>query len=236
MDKKKFGFTLAEVLITLLIIGVIASIVIPGLIANTNKAEFVTKLKKEHAVLSQAFNLIKADAGGNILYDSNFSSTTNDNSEDRNAMNEFATKLNVVKNCGNSTSCWYASTLKFLGGGIHVVDLESLWNGKYGKAILADGTTMSVDINNSSCINTPNSGAAVGPLSGSVCGLTAIDVNGVSGPNQTGRDYFYFWITKTGIYPFGSFNDGYSCDINSSTTATSYGCAAKVINEGAMNY
>jgi hypothetical protein len=51
-----------------------------------------------------------------------------------------------------------------------------------------------------------------------------------------GRDFFFFWITKTGIYPYGSF-EGATCDINGGTDMLkSQGCAAKVLNDGAMNY
>ena len=46
------GFTLAEVLITLVIIGVIASMTIPTLMNKTNKQEYVSRLKKAYSTLS----------------------------------------------------------------------------------------------------------------------------------------------------------------------------------------
>ena len=52
--KKRFGFTLAEVLITLGIIGVVAAMTIPTLIQNTNSIKFVTQFKKTISTLSQA--------------------------------------------------------------------------------------------------------------------------------------------------------------------------------------
>ncbi len=69
---KRFGFTLAEVLITLGIIGVVAAMTIPTLISNTNGAQFKTAYKKALSVLNQAavmnvaledtdFSTIKAD-------------------------------------------------------------------------------------------------------------------------------------------------------------------------------
>lgn len=51
---KRFGFTLAEVLITLGIIGVVAAMTIPNLIANTNGAKFRSQFKKSISTLSQA--------------------------------------------------------------------------------------------------------------------------------------------------------------------------------------
>ena len=50
----KKGFTLAEVLITLGIIGVVAAMTIPTLIQNTNSVKFVTQFKKSISTLSQA--------------------------------------------------------------------------------------------------------------------------------------------------------------------------------------
>ena len=50
----KAGFTLAEVLITLGIIGVVAAMTIPTLIANTNGQKFRTQFKKTLSTLNQA--------------------------------------------------------------------------------------------------------------------------------------------------------------------------------------
>ena len=54
---KKLGFTLAEVLITLVIIGVIAAMTIPTLMNNTNAQEFRTALKKAISGTNQALTL-----------------------------------------------------------------------------------------------------------------------------------------------------------------------------------
>ena len=51
---KRFGFTLAEVLITLGIIGVVAAMTIPTLIANTNGAKYRSQFKKTISTLNQA--------------------------------------------------------------------------------------------------------------------------------------------------------------------------------------
>ena len=54
MRTKRFGFTLAEVLITLGIIGVVAAMTIPTLISNTNSAKFKSQYKKTLSTLNQA--------------------------------------------------------------------------------------------------------------------------------------------------------------------------------------
>ena len=48
------GFTLAEVLITLMIIGVVAALTIPSVISNYQQQEFKTGLKKAVSVLNEA--------------------------------------------------------------------------------------------------------------------------------------------------------------------------------------
>jgi prepilin-type N-terminal cleavage/methylation domain-containing protein len=233
--QNKRGFTLAEVLITLLIIGVVASLVIPSIINDTNKAEYVTKLKKEYAILQQAYKLLIIDNGGSILNDPNFNcSGTCNGSKSANAMNEFAEKLSVTKNCGTGTGCWYSSTQIFIGGDIVTSNLESSWSGVYGKAVLADGTSIAININNTNCTRTYGSTTVGSPTYQSICGIMDIDINGSIKPNQLGRDNFSFYITKYGIYPKGVYNDGSTC--NPEATSSGYGCSGNVLSKGEMTY
>ncbi len=67
---KRFGFTLAEVLITLGIIGVVAAMTIPTLIANTNGAKFRSQFKKTLSTLNQAGLMAQAQ------YDFDYAGTT----------------------------------------------------------------------------------------------------------------------------------------------------------------
>ena len=54
---KRFGFTLAEVLITLGIIGVVAAMTMPTLMNQTQGAQYKTAYKKALSALSQAVTL-----------------------------------------------------------------------------------------------------------------------------------------------------------------------------------
>lgn len=54
---RKSGFTLAEVLVTLMIIGVIAAMTIPSLMQNTQQQEFKAAYKKAVSMLNQAVSL-----------------------------------------------------------------------------------------------------------------------------------------------------------------------------------
>ena len=63
MDKKFSAFTLAEVLITLGIICVVAALTMPSLIANYQKKQTVVRLQKAYSALSQAVKLSEAQNG-----------------------------------------------------------------------------------------------------------------------------------------------------------------------------
>ena len=61
--KKKLGFTLAEVLITLGIIGVVSALTIPTLMNNYQTKEKSTKLKKFYSTMQQAMLMSTIDNG-----------------------------------------------------------------------------------------------------------------------------------------------------------------------------
>lgn len=65
---KRYAFTLAEVLITLAIIGVVAAISIPSVISNTQQQEFKTGLRKAVSVLNSAITMNMA-LDGETPYD-----------------------------------------------------------------------------------------------------------------------------------------------------------------------
>ena len=63
-QKNKFcAFTLAEVLITLGIIGIVAALTIPSVIEGYKEKETVAKLKKVYSVLSQSYELYMQETG-----------------------------------------------------------------------------------------------------------------------------------------------------------------------------
>ncbi len=62
----KKAFTLAEVLITLGIIGVVAAMTIPGLISAHNKRTIETRLFKLHSTILQGIRMAQANSDGNF--------------------------------------------------------------------------------------------------------------------------------------------------------------------------
>ncbi|MDR1327395.1 MAG: type II secretion system GspH family protein [Heliobacteriaceae bacterium] len=69
------GFTLAEVLITLGIIGVVAALTMPSLIQNFKRKEVSVKLKKFHSMMSQAVLLAEIENGKTKEWDFSLSSS-----------------------------------------------------------------------------------------------------------------------------------------------------------------
>ena len=61
--KKIYGFTLAEVLITLGIIGVVAALTMPSLIANYQKMVLKNQFKKAYSTVFQGIRQVEADLG-----------------------------------------------------------------------------------------------------------------------------------------------------------------------------
>ena len=61
--KRKNGFTLAEVLITIGIIGIVAAMTLPAVIGNYKKQEVVSRLKKFYVTLNQALLMSVAKNG-----------------------------------------------------------------------------------------------------------------------------------------------------------------------------
>ena len=60
---RRVAFTLAEVLITLGIIGVVAAMTIPTLIANYQEKQTVSRLTKAYATISNAYQMAKVENG-----------------------------------------------------------------------------------------------------------------------------------------------------------------------------
>ena len=75
IDKEKRAFTLAEIMITIGIIGVVAAITIPLLIQNSNSKKFTTQFKKSLSTLNQAA------IGAQAQYDLDYSLLTQINDD-----------------------------------------------------------------------------------------------------------------------------------------------------------
>ncbi len=208
---KKIGFTLAEVLITLGIIGVVAAMTMPVLIQKQTEKATVVALKKFYTNLDQAVKL-------NLL----------ENSDDYN-VNNIVKKMKTVKICLNGSednSCAMHDYKKFNGTStIEFGKTDHYYDG-YTYAVLNDGMIERMGNISDDCSYV----RGTSPALQNVCGEVSVDVNGNKGPNRDGYDVFYFHITKFGVVPFGGINDS----VNPFNSNNSY--AAWVIYNGNMDY
>lgn len=214
---KKAAFTLAEVLITLGIIGVVAAMTMPSLIQNYQEKATVTKLKKCYSLVSQAYVSILNDEGG---------SDTLQAGDDLEMMEKFGKYLKYQKTCGRNKGCFPNVTYKSVTGNDY-----SKWEDDTtdrSRAILTDGTLIMFNFN------------ALKNNSDNFYAQIYVDINGFKGPNQLGRDFFYFYISPEKIVPGGAkvletiFPDQ-KFDENC-IQQNGYACAAWVIYNENMDY
>lgn len=230
IKKHKQAFTLAEVLITLGIIGVVAAMTLPSLINNTKNQEFISKLKKVNSMLAQATLMIIAHEG-EIEH---WGITDGSDTEINRIADLYKKELMVVKDCGNDAnggSCVAKTRLKTIKG----TGLSSGWangtglGGNVRTFVLNDGTSLVFDAYGA---DASGFGVTTNKMNSYI--LITADLNGEKNPNQLGRDTFLFVLTQDGIIPAGT-------DMTSSTTdckpkGVGYHCAAKVLAEGKMSY
>lgn len=216
---KKAAFTLAEVLITLGIIGVVAAMTMPSLIQNYQEKATVTKLKKCYSLVSQAYVSILNDEGG---------SDTLQAGDDLEMMEKFGKYLKYQKTCGRNKGCFPNVTYKSVTGNGY-----SKWEDDTtdrSRAILTDGTLIMF-----------NKSAMWGVNEGNyLYAQIYVDINGFKGPNQLGRDFFYFYINPEKIVPGGAKaleekNEDQKFTKNC-IQQNGYACAAWVIYNENMDY
>lgn len=106
---KNTGFTLAEVLITIGIIGVVAALTLPALIAKHDKHVTVTSLRKFHSTLSQAKLRSEAD-NGEMTYWS-FPEDKTKESYEKFFDQYFRPYLSIINQCTSADNCKSLDTL-----------------------------------------------------------------------------------------------------------------------------
>lgn len=226
MIKKKYfsrkAFTLSEVLIALVIIGVIAAITIPLLHANYLEQERKSRVKKAYSTLANAMTRVKADGGDMV-----FGSEMNDSSQTVFSWFDTYLKpyLNTTKICYNKSGCWNQNKTKALNGNVlsnaHANGLGS----PIVTAVLQDGTLIDIDfergstVRNSFGVNTEGDWALV----------VYFDINGVKGPNQMGKDTFLSVWTEEGFVPAYRNKTKSQIDANCKTSSTGYSCINKYL-------
>jgi prepilin-type N-terminal cleavage/methylation domain-containing protein len=187
------GFTLAEVLITLGIIGVVAALTIPNIVRKVQNRALHIAFKKYYSVLSNAINTMNYERG-EVAKSADL--------ESANLYYELRQYLNVSKDCGMQSCLSFAQLIQtyktYNNANINASLLDN------GQLILNDGSFLMFE-------NT----AATYPF-------ISVDTNGYKKlPNKLGHDVFTFQYLSDGrLVPMGAPNTLYT-DLNVYCSKTS---------------
>ncbi len=222
----KKAFTLAEVLITLVVVGVIATITIPTLQVNYTENEKRAKVKKTYSVLSQAMLRIKG-TGADMSFDEIDGS--------QQAINDWyntymAPYLITQKVCYSTAGCWNEGDTYWLNGLVQSWNRTGIGLGSdIVTAVLNDGTFICIDgfsahdMWNVFGTNVPGEAGFV----------VYFDINGPRKPNTIGKDIFITAYSSSvgGLVP--AFKDKSAEDINDDCSSYGRGvsCIMKYLAE-----
>ena len=216
----KKAFTLAEVLITLGILGIVIAMTLPALVTNYQKKQFSAQLKKAYSTFSQALMMTQEFNGpSDTWWTLEPSSTYEENLK----YFELYWKpyINVLQICEKMKDCGYKIT-----GYASVADLKNYkWYGPNNNVpgfIFGDGTYAYIrPYNGNSTADNPQK-----------LQLLSIDLNGPKNPNIIGIDVFQFMInTDKGVIT--GFGEGHFCTIDMiDDVEDSRSCGSKVMSDG----
>lgn len=220
---KRKAFTLAEVLITLGIIGVVSALTIPNLITKYQKHQTVVQLKRVYSQLSNAVIASEQIDGEHLTWDMTLSAQDF-------FIKYFKDFLPVVKECkiGAKERCTSVSQRLPLKDSSDTMPF-----------MRNDGREYSLVLNNGTIIymsKWENNG---------IMYQFSVDLNGDKGPNRNGRDVFHFHFTKDGLYGYSHYGSKAKgrgngsgavggCNVNSccSFARAGGGCSTMIMYDG----
>ena len=167
------AFTLAEVLITLGIIGFLAAITLPALQQKLDERQNITALKKFYTEFANATNFLISEQSTPISW----GLRDNDPESSQQVLEMYQKQLNMIKVCGEGDSSCFPFPVRKYDGTELITDSEYSWALK--SFILNNGTTVFFDVND-------------GNFS------VFFDVNGFKNPNKLGVDVFAWAVNGQG--------------------------------------
>lgn len=215
--EKNCGFTLAEVLITLGIIGVVAALTIPTLMTAHKKHVTAAKLKRAVSSINQAIKLSESENGEVENWDRTL------------PQNEFIDKyfrpyMKIAQVCNPATDCGYESNVawRYLNGGGGAY--ASLNHGGRTPFLTFDGVVYAYSA----------FAAGSGSISGDNDRVIIVDINGAEKPNQFGKDVFFLYRIEEedSIIPYGADKTDGEIRRSCSKTGDGFYCAALIRANG----
>jgi len=222
MNKRylKKAFILAEVLITLGIIGVIAAITIPTLLQNAEESKAKAGVKVAYSILTQAMTQITSQNNGSIK-------GICGDWDGKCFKDMFKGAFQYIKECDTSPTankCWMANN--YLDGTFYNVD--GMGSGPPSGLVLKNGMLVLFRYHLSDCSFSSSSSSNI------QCGWIAFDINGFQKPNKWGKDVFNFSVQNGSIKPMGVEGDTgnlRTCNLTDTGDYSGWGCTAKYLYE-----
>ena len=249
METRRKAFTLAEVLITFVVVGVVSALTVPQAQLYIRDAQYVNRLKKFYSVANQGFRHRMAQDGVTDIGQSSVCSSINGESTATGNQNNFTVEMmRIFKVISAFNGGEYTGNIDYSAMSDDTRIISS--NNNY-TLVLADGILMHMDIKGEGEEGIPKD--AIRDAGGKlfkVYGTIEVDINGNNGPNRWGYDYYRFVLGQDGfIYPYegkdyqiwktgvavtGNYAD---CAKGKDSGANGYSCAARIMdNDWSMDY
>jgi len=212
--KRSLGFTLAEVLITLTVIGVVAAMGIPAIIQSVQDMQTTTGVKAASAMMNEATTKLASDNGGTLK------GLCNDRDDDC-LMNLYKPYLSSVQSCALNASWGICRARPFYMDGVTPQSTN------FATLVLTNGMIVEFRMNNKACDYT-----SPAQTTNSKCGWFSVDINGRKAPNVYGKDIFWFSLQENSIKPGGApgdYNNFLNCTGSETGNWSGFGCTAKYI-------
>lgn len=198
----KTGFTMAEVLITLGVLGIVMALTFPTLLGNYQEKEQIARLKQAYSLIDNAFRLATEEYGTVDTWG------TDPDSRRLRAMEILPKYLKTAKVCPKNVKGCIGKTYKprakeTYGGSTHV-NLD----GTRDSILLANGISIMFQTLGSECTQNllqwkqDDSQNKANWLN--ACFSIDVDTNGPASPNIASLDWFSFLVVQDGIVPNGT--------------------------------
>ncbi|MBR6098418.1 type II secretion system protein [bacterium] len=169
------AFTLAEVLVTMGVIGIVAVMTIPVLIQDVGDKQNIVALKKFYSEFYQATMLLMVDYSEPVAWDLRDNVAT---SSDK-VVNMYSQQLNMQKICGPDDPSCFPFPIHSYRTGLPKITESQYRSWKFRGFMLNNGVTGLIDVNNGSM-------------------SVFVDVNGFKKPNKLGVDVFAWALNGQG--------------------------------------
>ncbi len=211
------AFTLAEVLITLAIIGVVAALTIPAIINNYKAVQLKSQLQKAYSLLNQAIQMEYAETGIPVTPEQYPTCSS--------FYKVLMKHIKVAKDCGRYNCIFTDWTAGYSVNNYLTYSRKQTITTYYfddGQFIAHNGMVIMLE-------NPDNSQLL----------LITVDINGIEHkPNAWGQDVFTFELTNRGLMPSGAKGTSFDfekhpelCDTTGDNTQNGLACTDKALNE-----